>query len=49
MASILRTQTASLAGAHDEINEKSNIVLRTIIFVSVHVAFVGAGALIYSV
>ena len=49
MASSSRTQTASLADAHDEIHEKSNIVLRTIIFLSVHVAFVGAGALIYSV
>jgi hypothetical protein len=42
------TEGASIAGTSDKNPQKSNIVLRAIIFISVHLAFVGAGVLIYS-
>ncbi len=48
MTSSSSTDSATLSGAQNEYPPKSNIVLRAIIFVSVHLAFVGAGVLIYS-
>lgn len=37
-----------MAGTGDEYQQKPNILLRAIIFISLHLAFVGAGVLIYS-
>lgn len=39
---------AAIAGAQNDFSHKSNLLFRTFVFVSLHLAFVGAGLLLYA-
>lgn len=48
MTSSSRTDGTAVAATDNDDQQKSNIIVRAIIFISLHLAFVGAGVLIYS-
>ncbi len=46
MTTSSRIEGASVAGAGIDDSQKSNILLRAVIFISIHLAIVGAGILL---